>query len=478
VTNISRRSFLEGTAATAALASSSSAIAAGRRPNILFLFADQLRAMSLSLYGETNIRTPVFDALLSSGTHFTHAYASDPVCAPSRASVLTGLYPTAHGVTENGERLPVELPSMATKLAAAGYRTGYIGKWHLDNNDKPGFVPPKRRHGFSWWRAYNSGHHWRRSVFFADNDDTPRRPSPPDRFEPAYQVDHAIEFIESTPNKPWFLMLSFGPPHPPGSTPIEDWAKDLPNGTLSRIDRSQLTFPANVPDWIKAANNGKRGKGDRDPGARHHMHGYYASILALEDQVDRLLKALEALNQRKDTLVVVSADHGEMGGAHGQYKKGEPYEEALRVPLSFSWPGVIGRRAIHAPVSGVDIAPTLIGFTEAPAMKKHGIDLSPALLTGAEPARPNVMSTRGLGKRDQWFALRGPRYTYVERGEGDEKKVILWDNTDDPLQETNVAKDKAYRDVTKRMAARLKSERKRTRGAKNDSKKSKKSKKK
>ncbi|MFT4628332.1 MAG: arylsulfatase A-like enzyme [Myxococcota bacterium] len=465
MTNLSRRSLLEGAAAAAALGAAGPALAAGRRPNILFLFCDQLRAMSLSLYGESNIRTPVFDELLRSGTHFTKAYAADPVCAPSRASVLTGLYPTAHGVAENGDRLAVELPSMADKLGAAGYRTGYIGKWHLDNNEKPGFVPPKRRHGFRWWRAYNSGHHWRRSVFFADDDDTPRRPSPPDRFEPAYQVDHALEFMKGGGDKPWFLMMSFGPPHPPGTTPIADWAKDLPDGILDRVDADRLRFPPNVPEWIQKANRGKNGKGDADPGARHHMHGYYASILALEDEVGRLLEGLRGMGLAKDTLIVLSADHGEMGGSHGHYKKGQPYEEALRVPLGFTWPGVVGRRAIEAPVSGVDIAPTLIGLIDGPGMKKHGLDLTPTLLTGREPDRPSVLSSSNLGKRDQWFALRGPRYTYVEQGLGSDKRVILWDNTDDPGQEQNLASDKSVRGIRNRMAIRMKQERKRTRAA-------------
>ena len=111
-------------------------------------------------------------------------------------------------------------------------------------------------------------------------------------------------------------------------------------------------------------------------------------------------------------------------------------------------------------------SPTLIGLTEAPALKQHGVDLTPALLSGQKPDRSSVMSTRGLGKRDQWYALRGSRYTYVERGEGGDQKVILWDNNEDPLQERNVASDKAYKAVTKRMAARLKQEKKRTRGGK------------
>ena len=124
-------------------------------------------------------------------------------------------------------------------------------------------------------------------------------------------------------------MLSFGPPHPPGSTPIEDWAKDLPDGTLARVSADRLTFPANVPDWIKGPNRGKRGKGDEDPGARHHMHGYYASILALEDQVERLLRRSAGVGRAGEGLDLLDQKRQRLAGAL--------YSGTFRLQLGRCW---------------------------------------------------------------------------------------------------------------------------------------------
>jgi len=429
------------------------------KPNILLIFPDQLRAQALSLYGETNIDTPVFDALLRESVHFERTYAANPVCAPSRASLLTGLYPTAHQVNENGDRLPEGTHTLATQLQRAGYHTGYIGKWHLDGNDKPGFVPPSRRHGFEWWAAYNSGHKYRNAVYFRDKPEA-LYPTPVDRFEPELQVDLAFEFLEQAHERtdPWFLMMSFGPPHPPGSTPIKDWGLDIPQRWLEAVNPAQLSFNPNVPKGIHEPYTNKKGNLSY-PGARHHLHGYYAAVLALQHAIERLLKGLHDRGLDGETLVVLASDHGEMGGAHGQFKKGMPYEEALRVPLCFRWPGHLQPRSIRAPTSLVDVAPTLASLAGAPFEQHQGFDLCETLYSGEVVRKGGVLALGRVGRPDEWAAIRGPRYLYAEFEDQRPKTRWLFDNQSDPFQLHNLAGDPATRATQRRLARELKKRR-------------------
>ncbi|NCG18026.1 MAG: sulfatase-like hydrolase/transferase [Rhodobacterales bacterium] len=455
-----RRAVISGAAAAAALAGQPAYARSAKRPNILLIFPDQLRAMALSVYGEKNIQTSTFDKLVRASCHFNRAYTADPVCAPARASLLTGLYPTRHGLLENGERLDPKIPTVSSRLSDAGYDTGYIGKWHLDDNTIPGFVPPSRRHGFKHWRAYNSGHHWRHSVYFADND-TPLKPSPANTFEPFYQTDLALDFIGQRREAPWFLMMAYGPPHPPGRPPVRDWSVDIPSRYLVQVDPKAIRFNPNVPRWAQSPNRGAKGKDDQHPGARKYLHGYYASVLGLQDAVTRLLDGLDASGQANNTLVVLASDHGEMGGAHGQFKNGQPFEEALRVPLSFRWPGVISTRKIEVPVSLVDVSPTLLSIAGATPLSSHGQDLSGTLMNGAEPARKSVVCVGRQGKRDKWTAIRGPRFTYAEQQSPDGMQKILYDNAEDPWQQENVAGKRSYKKERNRLAARLRAEHRR-----------------
>jgi arylsulfatase A-like enzyme len=449
-------------ASGAATLISSTARAARSRPNVLLLFPDQLRAASLSCYGETNIQTSVFDSLVKGGAHCPLTTVTNPVCGPSRSSILTGLFPTATGVRNNGDRLPVDIPTVAKSLRASGYATGYVGKWHLDSNDKPGFVPKKRRQGFSWWAAYNSGHRWRHSVYFRD-ENKPIVPNPPDAFEPFYQAELGVEFMDKHKDQPWFLMMSYGPPHPPGTAPIKDWSVDVPQEWLQKVPRKDITFPPNVPDWIKSPNKGKKDKGPNDTGgARAHMQGYYASILALERSVDTLLAALDAFGMAENTVVVLASDHGELGGSHGMYKKGEPFDEAIRVPMSFRWPGHIDAdRALKGPASTTDLVPTILGLAGAAPLRTHGLDLSPWLLGGPAPRRKGVLSTGHLhSPAKTWYAIRDATHTYAEMGA--EGKKLLFNNERDPYQQKNLADNKAQKAVQKQLAKLLKTEKKRT----------------
>ena len=163
-----------------------------RAPNVLIVLADQLRGQALGCAGDPNVRSPSFDRLAAEGVLVERAFTTNPVCTPARAALLTGRYPHTTGLIHNNLRLPEAEVTFAEVLRERGYATGYIGKWHLDGEERPGFVPPgPRRQGFDYWAAFNRGHrHWD-SIYYRDTAE----PIHEGGYEPDYQTDLALEFI-------------------------------------------------------------------------------------------------------------------------------------------------------------------------------------------------------------------------------------------------------------------------------------------
>ena len=164
-----------------------------KQPNILIIYPDQMRFDAMSCAGNPVIRTPHVDRLAREGVFFSEAYVSFPVCCPFRASVLTGKYAQGHGMLQNHIPLPGDQTFLAECLADAGYRTGYVGKWHLEGGPKPGFVPTDRRFGFEHFVGFNRGHDYLSSIYFDDDGQAYHSR----RFEPDYQTDQLLDFIES-----------------------------------------------------------------------------------------------------------------------------------------------------------------------------------------------------------------------------------------------------------------------------------------
>ena len=368
-----------------------------RRPNVLFLLADQWRAQTLPGTAP-GLRAPNLARLAAEGLQFHRCYATYPLCAPSRASILTGLYPHACGVTGDTSPLLPDHPSLARQLKAAGYRTGYIGEWHLDGPASPGFVPPgPRRHGFDYWAAFNRGNRYADSIYFRD------RPEPihTSGFEPDDQTALAIEYLKQNRTAPFFLYVSWGPPHPPRAVKVEN---------------PDVRLRANVPEELE----------DR---AREGYAGYYALCSAIDANIGRLLTALDDLRLTADTIVVFTSDHGDMLTSHGLEDKNLPYEESARVPLLMRYPPRI------APASTDDHVTS-------------NVTLMPRILTlcGEEVAkveRPESVYVQGkLGEKDEWRMLvRGLDKLVIDR----EFNVTAQYNLgSDPYELENLATDPAH----------------------------------
>ncbi|MBI2301279.1 MAG: sulfatase-like hydrolase/transferase [Armatimonadetes bacterium] len=192
------------------------------RPNLLFVFADQLRAREIDDPRHPLI-TPAYDRLRAEGTRCVNAVSNCPVCTPARAMLLTGQYPLANRVTVNDVPLPEDAVTIGSLLKRAGYRTGYIGKWHLDGVPRGKFTPPgPRRHGFDTWRVHNCIHDYLRSAYYADTPELLPVPG----YEPEFQADLCCNFLRQQSEDPFCLFLSWGPPHNPYEQ-VPDWYQRL-----------------------------------------------------------------------------------------------------------------------------------------------------------------------------------------------------------------------------------------------------------
>ncbi len=443
-----------------------------RPPNLIYVFADQLRYQSVGYAGDPKAITPNIDRFAAQGVDFCNAVASAPVCTAYRASLFTGKYTTSHGMVINELRMNPGQRCLGHVLAEAGYRNGYIGKWHLYANElgnhsdpKNSFVPRgPHRLGFDGeWKAYNFHHENYGTYYHAES---------PEKifygegvYEPDAQTDLAIDFVRraSARDDPFALVLSWGPPHDPwgpDNVPVRFW--DLFEGT-------PFPHPPNYKptDDEPYADNWARLSEERRARLESWRRGYYAQTDSIDENFGRLLGAIDEAGVAGDTIVVFTSDHGEMFGAHGRRAKNIFYEEACRVPLLIRWPAGDGRPG-HVPpgirsdacLSTVDILPTLLSLMGlAVPGGVEGMDLSHCARgrPGPEPEAALMQicgATAAWRDGHEWRALRDKRHTYaIYRVDGRE---LLFDNIADPYQLRDLSGHAAHAATLEHFRALLK----------------------
>ncbi|MEZ5958563.1 MAG: sulfatase [Hyphomonadaceae bacterium] len=427
---LTRKTFLLGTTGLAAAATSCATGVvprAPRRPNVLLVIADEWRAQAFGYMGDVNAHTPALDRFHLEAVNFNQAIAGTPVCCPARASLMTGTYPLTNGVYINDVALHPRNLTLGEAFARAGYRTGYIGKWHLYGSPEGryerrlAYIPPEQRYGFQYWKAAECTHDYNHSIYYSGNDSRPRYW---EGYDAIAQTDDALAFINAHHDKddPYFLVLSWGPPHFPYSAP-EEYAQ--------YYRARDLALRSNVPAE------------DRD-NAINELRGYYAAIAVLDDCFARLLEELDRMGA-DDTIVVFMSDHGDMLWSQGLRYKLYPWEESIRIPFMVRYPHAFGRRSLHtdALLNMPDVMPTLLGLAGVPA--PHGLqghNHAQGLLGRPGRASPQsallslpvpITSARTYGV-DAYRGVRTARYTYVRSMSG---PWLLYDNVADPYQMNN-----------------------------------------
>ncbi len=354
-----------------------------KNPNLLYIFTDQQRADTLACYGNRQIETPALNALASDSFVFDNAYVSQPVCSPSRTTMLTGLWPHMSGVPSCNVPLKAEVPTIAEMLPEE-YQTAYMGKWHLGDEIFP-------QHGFETWagtedqyrHSYSDAsllselsdyHH-----FLIEKGYTPDSQllgqqvfsrhfaaSLPEECTKAWYLgERAADYIKNQcDDQPFALCVSYLEPHPPHTGPLNDYhdPDSLPTGP-----GFMRQPPADAPlivrlmaaYYMQSENYGLDLR--TEAGWRALMARYWGNITLVDRSVQKILKALEESGKAEDTIVVFTSDHGEMMGDHGILGKTLMYEESIKVPMLLrapmlgSSPGRIGGRFSH-----IDLVPTLL----------------------------------------------------------------------------------------------------------------------
>lgn len=439
-----------------------------RRPNVIWFFADQLRAQAFGYREDPNVRTPHIDNLAREGVRFDQAVAGTPWCCPFRACLLTGMYPHAHGVTVTPGALAPSIPTLARPFNEAGYHTAYFGKWHLAGSNHGVRVPPERRGGFQHWLGYENNNNQHEVFVHGSGCEEPRRL---EGYETDALTDLLIGHLEAHVGgapaaqplvdqrdyRPFFAVLSVQPPHSPYVPPHE-----LGGGVRATRNPASIALRPNVPPvpWVRRK-------------AALDLDGYYGMVENLDLNVGRLRAALKRLGVDRDTYLCFFSDHGDMLGSHAQWEKSSPWEESVRIPFVVARVGMgINMQAgsCDAPLNHVDIAPTTLGLCGLPRLPQMvGHDYSGRLIHPQDPryrgpadlqAEPDSAylqqiprkfhphsvncQWRGVVTRDGWKYVCQPGHDW-----------LLHNLQDDPYELANLAYDSAFRAQRERLHDRL-----------------------
>lgn len=451
------------------------------RPNVVVVLCDQLRRQATGYAGDPNVRTPNLDRLAADGVRFTNACSTYPICVPARFSFVTGEYGHTRGM-HNGMRMSPGERTVADEFREAGYQTALVGKWHLANWPHRGPPPEAYRGGFEHWRAFEVQNDPFDTEYFAGDDPEPR---PLEGYQTDGLFDLGAEFLDENAgsDRPFFLVLSVEPPHPPFTAPEEyldavadrplDLRPNVPHGDEDALPRRHVPPDGVAP--YEAWGDTERATDGLYERSNYHgevvldeMRAYYAMVENLDDNVGRLLDGLERRGVREETAVVFASDHGEMLGSHGLMMKQHPYEESVGVPFVVSHPGgdVAAGRTVEAPTCIEDWYPTLCGLAGVDPRKDcPGADLS-ALARGERDGldRPGVLLEFVHEGRpampyaeETWRAFRTERYKYAVLGrprEGGEPWQ-LFDLLEDPYEQENLVDDPAHEAVARRLHGHL-----------------------
>jgi arylsulfatase A-like enzyme len=377
--------------------------------------------------------TPNLELFSRQGVTFRNCISNYAVCSPYRAMLLTGRWPYQTGIIDNGLQLRSDELSIGETFRRAGYRTGYIGKWHLSPDDEEGRFIPKgpERQGFEDWHVWSNTNQYFDRSFTFDPDSGSR--IQPKGYNCTLMTDEGIGFIERNRREPWMLTISWNPPHP-----------DFLEAPPEQKQRYQ-------PDALKFRPNVRRdhGRGGITPALRLAFQGYYGHISALDAEFGRLLQTLEATGQVGNTIVIYTSDHGDMMGSHGYGGKRLPWEESCRVPLLARYPGVIApASSVGGLFSTVDIYPTLCGIAGLkPPAHCVGRDFSSAM-RGEVTNFPessflmHIQKDNAAGGKNNpaplFRGVRTDRYTYAVADDG---RWLLYDHREDPFQMRNLIDD-------------------------------------
>ncbi len=474
------------------------------KPNLLFLFTDEQRADTMAAYGNTRIQMPNLNRLAEQSVVFDQAYVTQPVCTPSRSSIMTGLYPHTSGLTENNVPLSEEVPCLVEMLdRPEEYVKGYYGKWHLGDEIF-------QQHGFDDWAGIEDGyaeyyrphrdrdarsayHHWLVAHGFLPRDgssfgrgEAARLPEPFSK--PAFLGQEASRFIRENKDNPFILYVNFLEPHMPFFGPRDDqYALDeveLP-GNFHNLPTADQPLKTRIfqKAYYERGHSGLPLKTEAD--WRRMIANYWGLCSLVDTHVGRILETLSECGLDEDTIVVYTSDHGDMMGSHRLLAKTVMFEEAARVPFLVRLPGQKRSWRVRGPMSQIDIVPTLLDLLGQPIPEGlEGKSLRPALEAGRDVALQDDVFIEWSGHNNGFGDVIG-KVVLPEGAEGmatpeqvaaaiqDPVRTVitlegwklnysptlgeheLYNLVDDPLETSNLARRAEHRPLMRELARRI-----------------------
>ncbi len=409
-------------------------------PNVIVILTDQQRWDTSGLHGNPLGLMPHFDRMAQRGTHLYRSFTCQPVCGPSRASLQTGRYASTMGCYRNGIPLPLDSKTLAHHFREAGYHTGYIGKWHLADEEP---VPEGKRGGYGYWLAANNLEFVSEpySTVLFDNENEPVKLL-------GYRVDAltdaAIRFIDTSQERAFFLFLSFLEPHHQNS--LDDYPP--PRGYRQRYTGRWMP-----PDL--AALGGS---------AHQHLGGYYGIVKRIDEALGRILDALRSLELLENTILLFTSDHGcHFKTRNTEYKR-SCHESSVRVPTGLRGPGFDGGGQVRELVSIIDLAPTLLDAAGIPVPGDiHGRSLLP-MVRGEHQNWPQEILIQ-ISESQVGRAVRTHRWKYAVVAPGkdgwadpnaeDYVEAHLYDLETDPYELTNLIGYESHQEVAAALRQRL-----------------------
>ena len=425
------------------------------RPNVLLVLCDDIRWNALSCMGHPYLKTPHIDGLASEGLLFENSFCTTSLCSPSRASILSGLYAHAHGVTNNFTEYPEDMDTFPKRLDAAGYDTAYIGKYHMgENNDEP-------RPGFDYFVT----HKGQGKYFDTEFNFNGKERRVVEGYYTNVVTDMAEEWIGGrSEDQPWMLMLGHKAPHsfyfpePKYQHTFDDVEVNYPHSAFELDGK---------PEWIQKRLTTWHGiygpifdwrKVFPDTSAASVMdfqrmvRAYWGTILSVDDSMGRLVALLRKRGDLNNTVIIFMGDNGLLEGEHGMVDKRTMHEASIRVPLIIRYPKLAGGKAkrIQEQVLNEDIAPTICELAGAQAMDNvHGKSMVKMINHGDpnwraawfyhynyEKQFPYTPNVRGI-RTDRWKYIRYPHGD----GSPDRHMAELYDMVNDPGERNNLIKE-------------------------------------
>lgn len=443
-----------------------------KKPNLLFVFPDQMRASTLGFLKKEPALTPNLDRFATEGLVLTNVVSNAPVCSPYRAMFMSGKYPISNGVITNTTSRMASLDIQLKQdeicwsdiLKEKGYSLGYIGKWHLDYPHEPyidcannqgdpkwnEWCPPERRHSFDFWYSYDTYDYHMRPLYWST--DAGRNDFHyVDQWGPEHEADMALKYLANEngeyreDGEPFALVISMNPPHMPYNQLPERYVRmydDLDDQIQELINTPSV--PDSTDRWGKYY--------------RKHIKNQLAMVTGVDEQFGRILQGLKDNGLEQNTIVVFTSDHGDNLGKHGKISKTNPYEESMNVPFIIRWPEkILSRNDSKILLSTPDLYPTLLdlmGFKSSIPKQVEGSSYADYFLGKDQELpssqlyfivrhdnllNPELGSLEAKSSFDE-RGIRTERYTLmIDRKASGATDIYLWDRIADPYQMDNLA---------------------------------------